>query len=63
MKRPRMIIYLDGAGSWRWTLQARNGRTIADGSEGYATKRNAERAALAVMTATGMAEIEVRERL
>jgi hypothetical protein len=29
---------------WYWRLRAANGRIIADGSEGYASKSNAKRA-------------------
>jgi uncharacterized protein YegP (UPF0339 family) len=29
---------------WYWRLRARNGRIVADGAEGYASKRNAIRA-------------------
>ena len=31
----KFIIWKDSAGQWRWTLRARNGRIIADGSESY----------------------------
>ena len=37
-------IYPDKTGLWRWRLKARNGRIIADGGEGYASKRNTQRA-------------------
>lgn len=31
-------LYQDDAREWRWTLRARNGRVVADGSEGYKRK-------------------------
>lgn len=37
-------VYRDSAGHWRWRARARNGRIIADGAEGYASRRNALRA-------------------
>ena len=38
-------VYRDAAGAWRWRAKAGNSRIIADGSEGYASRRNALRAA------------------
>lgn len=32
-------------GLWYWRLRSANGRIVADGAEGYATKGNARRAA------------------
>ncbi len=37
-------LYEDNAGEWRWRLLARNGRIIADGGEGYASRANGQRA-------------------
>lgn len=37
-------IYPDKSGDWRWRLRAANGRVVADGAEGYASKRNVNRA-------------------
>lgn len=37
----RFEVYRDTAGEWRWRLVHRNGNIIADGGEGYASKRNA----------------------
>ena len=36
--------YKDARGEWRWRMRARNGRIVADGAEGYASKRNVLRA-------------------
>jgi hypothetical protein len=33
------------AGLWYWRLRAHNGKIVADGSEGYASRGNARRAA------------------
>ncbi|MEM4781643.1 MAG: HVO_2922 family protein, partial [Halalkalicoccus sp.] len=37
----RFEVYRDKAGEWRWRLVHRNGNVIADGGEGYSSKRNA----------------------
>ena len=37
-------IYKGKDGKYYWRAVARNGRIVADGSEGYSTKRNAIRA-------------------
>ena len=34
-------IYRDNADEWRWRLRHRNGRILADGGEGYASRSNA----------------------
>jgi uncharacterized protein YegP (UPF0339 family) len=34
-----------GVQPWRWRLRARNGKIIADGAEGYATRGSVRRAA------------------
>lgn len=36
-------LYKDSAGEYRWRLQARNNKIIADSGEGYSTKAGAER--------------------
>ncbi len=35
-------VYIDSAGEWRWRLQHRNGRILADSGEGYSSRRAAE---------------------
>lgn len=30
--------YRDAGGKWRWSLKARNGRIVADGSEAYSSR-------------------------
>ncbi len=42
---PRIEVYEDKAGEWRWRAVAGNGEVIADSSEGYVSRFNAERAA------------------
>jgi uncharacterized protein YegP (UPF0339 family) len=39
MRRPKFELYKDRRGEFRWRLRAANGRVIADGAEGYKTKR------------------------
>jgi uncharacterized protein YegP (UPF0339 family) len=36
----KFIIWQDAKGEWRWTLRARNGRIVADSSEGYHSRRS-----------------------
>ncbi len=43
-RQARFEVYEDSAGEYRWRGIAGNGEIIADSSEGYATKANAERA-------------------
>lgn len=40
----RVEVYEDDQGEWRWRLVDGNGRIVADGSEGYDSRSNAERA-------------------
>lgn len=47
----RWDVYEDQAGEWRWRAVAGNGKIVADGAEGYASKRNAERALAGFQTA------------
>jgi len=41
--KARFELYRDRAGDWRWRLRHDNGNVIADGGQGYSSKRNAER--------------------
>lgn len=41
-------LYEDKAGQWRWRLRHRNGNIIADGSQGYTRKHNAQNGMQAV---------------
>lgn len=42
---PKMIVYEDASGAWRWRLVASNGRTVADSAEAYSSKTKAYNAA------------------
>ncbi len=57
MKTPRIHIYQDTAGKWRWSLKARNNRIIADSGEGYSERRHAIRAAIALKKTAAVAVI------
>ncbi|OGT58903.1 MAG: hypothetical protein A3E01_05890 [Gammaproteobacteria bacterium RIFCSPHIGHO2_12_FULL_63_22] len=35
------VLYLDGAGEWRWRLFAPNAKVIADSAEGYRDRADA----------------------
>lgn len=41
---PKVDVYPDRKGEFRWRLKAANGRTIADSGEGYTRKGSARRA-------------------
>lgn len=66
MRRAASInVYRGNDGRWYWSLQAPNYRTVADGSEGYASRRNATRAAKraqAMLAGASMIMVKVRER-
>jgi uncharacterized protein YegP (UPF0339 family) len=38
MKNPKVQVYKDAAGKWRWRARARNGRIVADSAEGYSRR-------------------------
>lgn len=48
MTEAQFTIYQDGEGEWRWALVHQNGRTLADGGQGYASKQKAEQGVEAV---------------
>ncbi len=50
-------VYRDAGGDYRWSAKAGNGETIADSSEGYASKSNALRAARQFRD--GLVEVDV----
>lgn len=54
------MIYQDRKQEWRWRLVAANGRTMADGSEGYTRKRDCVRA-LQTIQALELWRVEVRD--
>lgn len=41
MSHATFVCYVDRAGRWRWRLVHDNGNVIADGGQGYASKRGA----------------------
>jgi len=49
MTNPRIEVYRGAREGlrtgWYWRLRATNGRVVADGAEGYSSRRNAIRAA------------------
>lgn len=55
-------LYEDKAGQWRWRLVAKNGRTVADGGEGYHSQGNARRAVKAFRHCVTSATIVVLPR-
>jgi uncharacterized protein YegP (UPF0339 family) len=60
MKAPRLQVYEDAHGEWRWRLRAANGRIVADSAEGYVNRSGAQRAAQTVLAMlAGPLQIEV----
>lgn len=41
MRQPRIDLYKDSAGKWRWRYVANNGRILADSGQGYRNKSGA----------------------
>jgi uncharacterized protein YegP (UPF0339 family) len=56
---PRVEVYRDRRGQWRWRLRARNGHVVAQG-EAHADSKDARRAAAAAVKATR--EVDIYER-
>lgn len=55
--RNTIEIYMDRRLQWRWSLRAKNGNVIADGSQCYSTQSNARRAARRVGGALILARV------
>jgi uncharacterized protein YegP (UPF0339 family) len=53
--------YRDRTGEYRWRMRAKNGRIIADGAEGYKTKRGARRAAERLLDIVRNSTVDIRE--
>jgi len=51
MSKPRIEVYRDAAGQWRYRVLAANGETIA-ASEGYTRRADAQRGARDLLLAT-----------
>lgn len=51
-------LYEDSGGQYRWRLRHQNGNIIADGSEGYTTKENAQKGIQSVKENVPDADIE-----
>lgn len=51
----KIEIYQGVLSQWYWRYRARNGQIMADGSEGYASKSNARRAAKRLACAIALA--------
>ncbi|HUF02839.1 MAG TPA: YegP family protein [Aridibacter sp.] len=62
MRKARFEIYPGRTGEWYWRLVAPNGRIIADGSQGYASKSNCRRALNKVLAYLVWGSFEVTER-
>lgn len=53
----KIMIYRDYSEEYRWRLVGRNGRIIADSSEGYVTKHNCRQAVARFRDAAAQAVI------
>lgn len=51
-------LYRDRAGDWRWRLVHDNGNIVADGGQGYSSKRRARQGIRSVKTNASEAPIE-----
>lgn len=60
-KNPRVAMYDDGNGEWRWTFYAANGEAIAVSSEGYKDKDSCRRS-IALSEAALGAKVVVESR-
>lgn len=57
--RPKLAIYRDNGGEWRWRLRAANSKIVCDSAEGYKTRHGAVQAVEALYRILGAAEIVV----
>lgn len=55
----KMEVYPDRAGRNRWRLKASNGQTVASSGEAFASKSNADRAAIGFKSGAAQASFEV----
>ncbi|TAL37380.1 MAG: DUF1508 domain-containing protein [Phenylobacterium sp.] len=53
---PSFLIYIDGAGEYRWHYQASNTKIIADSGEGYKRREDCERG-IEIMQQSANAEV------
>jgi uncharacterized protein YegP (UPF0339 family) len=58
MSKATFDLYEDDAGEWRWRLVHDNGNVIADGGQGYSSRRTALRGIRSVKTNVLEAPIE-----
>ena len=57
--RATFEVYEDAAGQWRWRLVHDNGNVIAEGGQGYTTKRRAVDGVESVKANAAGAPVEV----
>ena len=55
--RPKIEIYPDAAGRFRWRVVAPNGRTTASSGESFDSKGNAKRAARAFLASPPVEDV------
>jgi len=53
----KFIIYKDRKGEYRWTLEARNGKKIADSAEGYKRKTQVVKMVNKITVMVGIAKV------
>jgi len=58
IQQSKFHIYKDKQSMWRWRLVASNGKTIADGSEGYVNKADCQHGISLVKQCGGAEVIE-----
>ncbi len=58
MRRHTLEVYQDKKGLFRWRFVAPNGKIVADGGEGYASRSNAIRAARRMTVVAAFAKLK-----
>lgn len=61
MSQATFELYVDDAGEWRWRLRHLNTEIIADGGEGYSSKRAARNGIRSVKRNAGEASVETHD--
>ncbi len=61
MKQPRVYVYRDAAGRWRWHYRAANGRILADSGQSY--KRRIDAVTASETVTGGLVECRILDGL
>ena len=61
MKNPKVEVYRDKGGKWRWRARARNGHIVADSAEGYSRRVDCLRGLKSQAACVSEGRIEIKE--